>query len=201
MFGRIQKCANMINAKYKDYTLLDAGCRTKELKGYLINCKEYYGADLSESDGVLACDLNKKLPFKDGEFDIVTILDVLEHLDNPHETLLELFRITNKALYISLPNMYYIEFRLRFLRGNGISGKYTFHPYPVKDRHRWILSYDEAIKFIEQNSKQYKVNKIDIIPERGRTKYILGPIEKYLAKIFPNAFVYGVLFEIIVDDE
>ena len=200
--SRLSVCADLINKKHKNYCLLDIGCRTMDLKPLLKNCKEYYGTDLLPPvKGVFQCDLEKKLEFNNNEFDVITALDVLEHIDNPHGALDEFYRIAKKAVYISLPNMFYISFRIRFLLGGGISGKYTFHPHPVKDRHRWILSYDEAIKFIEQNSKQYKVNKIDIIPERGRTKYILGPIEKYLAKIFPNAFVYGVLFEVIINDE
>lgn len=199
MSNRIEICANMINAKYKDYTLLDAGCRTKELKGHLMNCREYYGADLSKSDGVLACDLNKKLPFKDGDFDIVTILDVLEHLDNPHETLQELIRITNKALYISLPNMYYIEFRLRFLRGNGISDKYTFPDYPIEDRHRWVLSYSESLSFVYNNTKEYKVRHKMILPVRERTKIVSVPLEKWLAHRWPNMFAYGSLFEVSIN--
>jgi SAM-dependent methyltransferase len=124
---RLQMCAGRINARYKDYMLLDAGCRTMDLKPLLKNCLQYFGTDLvsQTSHEVLQCDLEKPLPFEDNSFDIVTALDVLEHLNNPHEALKELFRISRKAVFISLPNLYYIQFRLNFLRGY-LSEKYVF---------------------------------------------------------------------------
>ena len=94
-----------------------------------------------------------------------------------------------------------ISFRLSFLRGRGISGKYRFEPQPVLDRHRWVLSYDEAIEFVLQNTGEYQVKYEKIIPGRGRTKLIAEPIEKWLGEVSPNLFVYGVLFDISVDSK
>ena len=101
MPDRLQLCANKINNNFEDYTLLDAGCRTKDLKKYLIDCRDYYGADLESSEGVLKCDLSQELPFNDSEFDIVVALDVIEHLDNPHSALREIIRIAKKSVFIS----------------------------------------------------------------------------------------------------
>jgi len=198
---RLTLCADMINKKHTSYKLLDVGCRTMDLKPLLNDCREYSGTDLLPPvEGVFQCDLEKKLPFKDRQFDVVTALDILEHLDNPHDALQELYRVAKKTVYIALPNMYYISFRKRFLFGGGISGKYTFHSYAVKDRHRWILSYDEAIAFIKKNSIQHQIRKKNILPVRGKTKWIMTPLEKLLAKLWPNAFVYGVLFEVTIDE-
>lgn len=199
--ARLRLCAEQINQKHADYSLLDIGCRTKDLQPMLNGCSEYYGTDLLPPiEGVFQCDLEKKLPFKDGQFDVVAALDILEHLNNPHDALQELYRVAKKTVYIALPNMFYISFRKRFLFGGGISEKYTFHSYAVKDRHRWILSYDEAIAFIEKNSTQYKIRKTNILPVRVRTKWITMPLEKLLAKLWPNAFVYGVLFEVVINE-
>jgi len=194
--ARLNICADLINKKYDKYTLLDVGCRTKDLKPLLKNCVNYSGTDQVAGEHIHQCDLEQGLPFNDDEFDIVTALDVLEHLDNPHEILYELYRVAKKAVFISLPNMYYIIFRINFLFGRGISGKYTFLPEPVLDRHRWLLSYDEALKFIDQNSSNYQVTPHMILPVRGKTKLIAEPIEKYLANTWPNLFVYGILFDI-----
>lgn len=194
--ARLPMCADRINRTYKDYTLLDVGCRTKDLEPLLNNCKEYFGSDLIPAEGVLPCDLNKTLPFEDNQFDISCALDVLEHLDNPHFALQELFRITRKTVFISLPNMYYITFRLNFLRGQGISGKYRFESEPILDRHRWVLSYSEALNFVYRNSPDYTVEHEPILPIRNRTKAISQPLEKWLSNYYPNLFIYGVLFEI-----
>ena len=195
-FARLPLCSERVNQQYSDYTLLDAGCRTMALKPLLKGCKEYFGTDLVASEGVLQCDLESKLPFDDNSFDVVTALDVLEHLDNPHQALQELIRIARKSVLISLPNMYYIEFRCRFLLGGGISGKYRFPSKPMIDRHRWILSYSEAILFIEENTSEHKVEHEMVLPVRGRTKAVSGPMEKWLAHTWPDLFAYGVLFEI-----
>lgn len=193
---RLNICADIINKKHKDYSLLDAGCRTMALKPLLKGCSQYFGSDLIAAEGVLECNLEEKLPFNNKQFDVVTVLDVLEHLNNPHQALQELVRVAKKTLIVSLPNMYYIEFRLRFLLGNGISGKYKFPIDPCLDRHRWILSYEEAVNFMQHNLQPHPITHQMILPARGRSKFFMQPLEKCLATHWPNLFAYGVIFEI-----
>jgi|Laugresbdmm110sn_1035088.scaffolds.fasta_scaffold43718_2 SAM-dependent methyltransferase len=197
--ARLKICADRINKKYSNYTLLDVGCRTKDLHPLLLGCKKYYGADIIPGDDVFECNLEKKLPFDSNSFDIIAALDVLEHLENPHGAIKELIRISRKAVIISLPNMYYIEFRLRFLRGKGISGKYNFPEIPLLDRHKWILSYSEALSFVKANTVGHSVSHQMILPIRSRTKLISEPLERYLADKWPNLFAYGTLFEITLN--
>lgn len=197
--ARLPMTAARINAAYEDYTLLDAGCRTMDLKPLLKSCSKYFGTDIIPAEGVFSCNLEEELPFEDDSFDIVTALDVLEHLNNPHDALNEFFRVARKAVFVSLPNMYYITFRKNFLLGKGISGKYVFPKNPVLDRHRWLMSYKETIDFIQHNSQNFNVEHEVILPIRGRIKSIAAePIEKFLADRWPNLFVYGSLFEIRV---
>ncbi len=193
---RLERCAKLINKKFKDYTVIDIGCRTMTIKPHLNNCKQYYGTDLIPTDGVLACDLNKPLEYEDNSYDIVLAMDVLEHLDRPHEALKELMRIARKAVYVSLPNIFYIKFRTSFLMGNGISSKYTFHNSPVEDRHRWIMSYDESINFMEFNVDSSRLYYETLVPKRNDIRKIFTPFHNVLAKLFPNLFAHGVLFEI-----
>lgn len=199
--ARLALCAERINKRHKDYTLLDAGCRTMELKPLLKGCREYLGTDLIPAEGILRCDLDSELPFENDAFDVVTALDVLEHLDNPHGALQELYRTARKTVLISLPNIYYITFRMNFLRGRGLSNKYNFEPEPDVDRHRWVLSYDEALEFIYRNSEGHHVEHDMILPVRGRTKLVLEPVEKWLGAEWPNLFAYGILFEITLKRE
>lgn len=197
--ARLTMCASRINAKHSDYVLLDAGCRTMAIKPLLKGCREYFGTDLIPAEGVLQCNLEKKLPFDDNAFDVVTALDVLEHLDNPHGALQELCRVARKSVLVSLPNMFYIEFRWRFLRGRGLSGKYRFSPQPILDRHRWVLSYSEALAFIGENATGHVVEYEMVLPIRGRTKVVSEPVERWLATKWPDLFAYGVLFEILLN--
>ena len=198
--ARHRLCAGRINEKHSDYSLLDAGCRAKDLQPLLNGCREYCGTDLISGEGVLAIDLEQPLPIEDGAYDIVVALDVLEHLDNPHRALRELYRVARKAILISLPNVYYIYFRWRFLLGCGLSGKYRFPTSPVVDRHRWVLSCDEAVAFVYENSKEFHVEHELIKPVRGKMRWARGPIESLLAATWPNLFAYGVLFEITLDE-
>jgi SAM-dependent methyltransferase len=191
---RLKMCADWINQLYLDYSLLDVGCRTMDLKPLLLTCQRYTGADLLPGKGVVACDLEKELPFEDNSYDIVTALDVLEHLDNPHGAIQELQRIARRAVFISLPNIFYYQFRWNFIRGYGLSGKYSFSPTPILDRHRWVMSYTETINFVYQNAGTNPVQHKRIMPARGRTKLISEPLQSSLAQPWPNMFVYGSLF-------
>ena len=193
---RLPMCADLINQNFGDYTLLDLGCRTRALEPLLNKCTDYYGTDFVPAKNVYECNLEEGLPqFEDGAFDIVTALDVLEHLDHAHKTFHEALRVAKKAVFVSLPNMYYIKFRWNYLKGH-LSGKYAFSADPVMDRHRWILSYSEAVNFIQKNTTEYSVEVQMITPDRGRTKLILGPLETWLANMSPDLFAYGSLFMI-----
>ncbi|WP_114086632.1 methionine biosynthesis protein MetW [Thalassospira profundimaris] len=195
--SRLPMCADLINQNFEDYSLLDLGCRTMDLKPLLHSCKEYHGTDFIAAEGVFQCNLEEGLPqFESNSFDIVTALDVLEHLENSHKALDEALRVAKKAVFVSLPNMYYIKFRLNFLMGKGLSGKYAFPTRPIMDRHRWVLSFSEAVNFIQENTKKHEVSIHKIIPARGRMKMIAEPIETWLSENFPDTFSYGVLFMI-----
>lgn len=192
---RLPMCADLINSDYNNFTLLDIGCRTMALKPLLKGCIEYTGTDLTAGDGVIACDLEKGLPdFKDNSYDIVTALDVLEHLENCHFVLEEMIRVARKGVFVSLPNMFYIKFRLNFLLGRGLSGKYSFPEHRILDRHRWVLSFTEAERFLKANAGAHHLQVYKIVPERGRTKNIIEPLQTKLAEKLPDLLAYGSLF-------
>lgn len=190
---RLNLVSNYLNKNFKDYSLIDLGCRTMDLKSLLHGCREYTGTDFVKGEGVVACNLENPLPFDSQRYDVVCALDVLEHLEHIHSAVIEIKRIAKTAIVISLPNMAHWSFRLRFLFKGELSGKYTFHSSPKIDRHRWVTNYEQSREFIDNNFSDCYVNFIDIIPERGRTRLISSPLEKLLAKYFPNTFIYGLI--------
>jgi hypothetical protein len=190
---RLADCAALIESKVTDYELLDVGCRTKDLKPLLRGCRRYQGLDMDDAPEVIGCNLEEGIPVPDDSFDIAVALDVVEHLENAHFIVKDMMRVARKGIVVSLPNMYYWSFRWNFLRGRGISGKYTFPPMPPVDRHRWILSYDESVEFMRGLAGKSNIEVHMVMPQRGRLKRLM-PLELHLANKAPNLLAYGSLF-------
>lgn len=117
---------NYFRAVYPNIRILDVGCGEGVMveeyskKGYDIT-----GVDLNYGSKHVIRGDARSLPFKDGRFDIVLALDVLEHVDynDQHKVLEEMKRVlkpNGKAL-ISVPNLAHLISRLSFLiRGKPI---------------------------------------------------------------------------------
>ncbi|MBJ90944.1 MAG: hypothetical protein CMO98_13945 [Woeseia sp.] len=190
---RLADCAALIDSKFSNYKLLDVGCRTKDLKPLLSGCVSYQGLDMKNAPEVIGCNLEKGIPLPDDSFDVVVALDVVEHLDRAHFMVKDMMRVARKGIVISLPNMYYWTFRLNFLLGKGISGKYTFPPIPPDDRHRWLLSFEESVDFVRGVTGVGHIEVYKVMPQRGRLK-LLMPLELWFANRVPNFLAYGSLF-------
>lgn len=123
---------------YEGARVLDYGCGHA---GYLRDFHErgisIIGADIADYV-VKAClnsgfDVRKvdnfsKIPFSDAEFDIIYLMQVFEHLRDPHRFLSELSRVLKKSgdLYIAVPNSASIWRKL--FRKNWVSGWFApFH--------------------------------------------------------------------------
>ena len=77
-------------------------------------------------------DLSGTLPYRDGEFQTITCLEGLEHIENPHQAIREFARLLAPGghLVISVPNILNIEERVKWL----ITG-YTSHFKPISQEH------------------------------------------------------------------
>lgn len=110
-----------------DGTVLDIGCGDglflKMLKEKGITGE---GLDVSP-EAVAQCkraglaasvySVDEPLPFPDGAFDTVVLLDVLEHVYFPERLLAEAARVARKSVIISVPNFSSLPARLQVLRG------------------------------------------------------------------------------------
>ena len=193
--SRLTMCASLLNDSAKNgYSILDIGCRGKELKGLLTGVGTYQGVDLHEDDEVMFHDLEKKIPIDDASFDVVVALDVVEHVENAHQLVSEMLRISRDKVIVSLPNMYHWKYRIRMLRGKDIGAKYRFPVRPIKDRHRWLTSYDNSREFILENSIGFHVEILPVIVERALGRKIFQYIDAIGSKLFPNFFAYGGMY-------
>jgi SAM-dependent methyltransferase len=77
-------------------------------------------------------DLSGTLPYADAEFQYITCLEGLEHIENPHQAIREFARMLAPGghLVISVPNILNIEERVKWLL-NG----YTSHFKPISLEH------------------------------------------------------------------
>jgi SAM-dependent methyltransferase len=167
-------------------SVLDVGCRTKELKTSLRHLPiDYCGFDLFPPADVIG-DIEKGMPFEDASFDVVVALDVLEHTDNLHGSVSELFRVAKKYVIVNLPNAYELKCRLKFLSGKKLSEKYGLPIDPPMDRHRWLFSFNEALNFTHAigNRQNFEVKKEGCLvgPKRG------GVMGGLMTRQLPNLF-------------
>jgi ubiquinone/menaquinone biosynthesis C-methylase UbiE len=122
----IQRRAEFILKTIQDYLeshqrnltrILDAGCgQIPYIESFPeTKVKEFYGVDLSLESlkiarrnfkGVFPLILLrygvKNIPFRDASVDMVVSSEVLEHLDQPHHYLREIYRVMKKGGYLSL---------------------------------------------------------------------------------------------------
>lgn len=97
--------------------VLDIGCGRQPLRAYLHSACTYFGLDYPKTGEALydaKPDVSGDahvLPFIDGAFDTVVLLEVLEHLTEPKAAMLEARRVLAKGgrLIISTPFLYPIH--------------------------------------------------------------------------------------------
>jgi len=159
---------------YLQGDVLDVGCDRKFLNSFIKG--KYVGIGMGGNPDI-EVNLEKGLPFEDRSFDTLVCMDVLEHLEEIHFVFDELCRVASKQIIIGLPNMYEWRFRLMFLLGKKISGKYGLPIENPPDRHRWLLSLEDAKIFVH-----YRAEKNGFRVEEEVLGYY--QYRKFLAKLF-----------------
>jgi methionine biosynthesis protein MetW len=146
------------------------------------------GLDISE-EGVLKAkkkgldvevfDFNNILPFEDNTFNVVIMLDLLEHLYDPEFLLKEARRVSKQYVIVGVPNFSSLPARIQML-----SGKIPENNYPKKGHIFWF-NYNVLRSVLVKN-------KLEIIKFKSNTFFesffLVHIITKYLAKLIPNIF-------------
>ena len=159
----------MIHSQYKSGKWLDAGCA----KGFLLKIASQhgwkpYGFDVSAyavreaqkncpNAHLFVLNAEDKLPFGDGFFEVITALELIEHLRAPENFLEEAYRVLkpNGMLFITTPNASSL-FNSRAVRGIYRSLKYST---PFDDETH--VSYFDS-ESITRTLKCHKFSKVKI---------------------------------------
>lgn len=134
--------------------VLDVGCGDGNTSSFLIKNKScnVYGIDVSKTalshakrKGLKTKVVNLNygcLPFGNNKFNVVLMIDVLEHLIDPVNILLEVKRVLRKGgrLILSLPNFARFTNRLRMLFGDPVDILHWDKYGDGKEHFQWFTS-------------------------------------------------------------
>lgn len=128
----LKKIAALFDFNVPKLKILDLGCGDGRLSSQLVKMgHEVHGMDIfregvkaAKKSGVSAIegDIESKLPFQSGSFDVVLFLDTLEHLYDEKSVLKEAYRVLKPEgkVIISFPNQFDLRNRFNMLFGGGI---------------------------------------------------------------------------------
>lgn len=191
--GSQAKAAGVVRALNSIWsgTVLDVGCRSRELETALAHYPiSYVGLDIDDS-GDIQADVGREIPLGEDAVDIVVALDVLEHADDIHRAFDEVCRVAQHNVVITLPNCYELGARIRHLRGRPISGKYGLPPETPADRHRWFFSLEEARSFVSDRAQRNNWSVTEqyslIGPRRGK---LSGLVERWPNLLAPTYLIH-----------
>jgi len=150
-------------------SVLDIGCGNGDFLFYLMEHKNIkaFGVDISQTAisqanekgiiGEVADITNSSFSLK-RSYDYITILDVLEHIQDPEIIMEKIKNRFVKKLIISVPNVGYFRHRLRLLFGSfvitwGVHPREHIRFWTLKD-FKWWCEKANRIRF------SYRINKI-----------------------------------------
>jgi Methionine biosynthesis protein MetW len=172
-------------------TILDVGCRDAVLRRSLRPDIHYVGLDRFPGPGVdCVCDVEMGIPFRARSFDAVAALDILEHTDNIWFVFDELVRAARRQVIVILPNLYHWSLRLQYLRGREMD-KYALPHEPIRDRHRWLTSYQRASTFCRSMAARHGLTLSEHVFFNVRRTL---PVDAALSLLSKNLGAWAVMY-------
>ncbi len=186
------KISELLPANLKNLKILDIGCADGTFGGKLVKQSAVVcGVDISplavgiakkKLKDAFVTDLNnQKLPFKTKTFDLIIASEVIEHLYNPNNLLVESKRVLrdNGRLILTTPNFLYWGNRIKFLFGN-----FKYEKSGVFDEsHIHFYTYKSLKSNLEQAG--FKVIKENHV-------YAGSGLLKNIKNLSPSMFAYQI---------
>lgn len=185
---KLEFIANIINGN-EGHSILDIGCRDCYLNELLTQELEYLGCDIfqNQKGSVDVVGDFQDIHFTD-QYDFVTALDVVEHVDDPYALIEKIFKTSKKYVIITLPNIFNYSKKYDFIFNNSLGGKYNFYTENKLDRHRWVMNYEQIVRFYKHIALKYDteltIHNLKMGFENGNKlkKLILHTINFFLGK-------------------
>ncbi|MFX0132587.1 MAG: class I SAM-dependent methyltransferase [Candidatus Hodarchaeota archaeon] len=209
----IFKVVNTISTNINKIKILDIGCSKcdillalqklglKKLTGlnlfsfdvnWLSNAQyyeEYFGDSIGKIR-YITCDVDKEsLPFKDSSYDIILMMDVIEHLHDPERVLLECYRIltSNGLIAIGTCNATNLKNRVFALFGKSVY-------FPLDE---WLgksqrINDDNFRRFIG-HIREYTMQELNYMLKKYGFHVLL---QKYYASNLKNAGILYIVYNL-----
>jgi ubiquinone/menaquinone biosynthesis C-methylase UbiE len=166
--GTHEKCIELLlkNVKTtKTYTYLDIGCGEGGLVGFLkkkLKFNKIIACDIDitrfKTKGVkpIKVDVNKGLPFKDGSIDIITCVELIEHIENFFYLIREIKRVLKKGgiCILTTPNLNSWYSRIRYLF-TGVPSYFDNRCYVGSGHINPIFDWN-LIRFLDKEKLYYE---------------------------------------------
>ncbi|MEN9604442.1 MAG: hypothetical protein RJB39_127 [Candidatus Parcubacteria bacterium] len=191
---RAEIIAKALEGQKENFSVLDIGGGDGNILNFLKTKKQLpitkmYNADTSrfaleqsEKFGIesIFCDIVDMKSFeKFPEADYAFMLEILEHIPNSEEFLLEIYRRMKKGVFFSVPNTGFIVYRLRLLFG--------------KTPMQWRLHPAEHVRFWTITDMRFWLDGLGFKDKYTIYTYKGTPL---LRKWFPNLFAPAMVVQI-----
>lgn len=195
----------------KKQIVLDVGCSKGFIGQSLKDSNfEFYGVDCDKKDAEIASkyyknvkimDLDKdKIDYSDKKFDILIFADILEHLKNPKELIVNTKPLLKKngLIIISTGNIANIYIRISLLFGNfsyaekGILDKTHLKFFTLKTMKQFIK--ETGLKMLKEEFTSVPFYLVNSIFSKQSIFYIVYKIYYIFIFLNPSLFSYQFIF-------
>jgi len=209
ILGPVRKFVRIADLK-KDNKILDIGCGSgqflyemKQLGIMYCYGVEPFGFDTEGAKknnlNIKKCDLlSAKYP--SNFFDVITLNHVLEHMDNPAETLNEIKRIlkVNGKLIIEIPNTNSMNFSIFGKRWFNLDTPRHLYSYNDKNLKTYLKSLDFEIDSVKYKGNTLNLGSLDSILTEMGFKIFIKTRKKIMHVVaFINVFLFDKLLSLL----
>lgn len=183
-----------INRVSKSFTITDIGCGNgaiikkildeKDIHAFKINAVDFSLYALSKINDPRVSKYridfsDPKNIFRVPKTDYVLLFEVIEHISEAEDLLINSLTLSKKALFFSIPNTGYLPYRLRLLFGR----------FPIQ----WKIKPNEHLRFWTLSDLRWWLTELNFIDKSEISAYKGIPVLNFF---FPNLFAAGIIVKI-----